>query len=254
MQKLKNTLIKATPLIIFIFLWEYVISSNSRNIFLYSKPSLVIHALIDNLINGVLINDVKITGLETLCGFLLGNTIGLVLGFLLWYSNWIAFITRPYIIAIGAIPIFSLAPMTIMWFGTGFLAKVMLAALSTFTIALVQSYSGAQNVDIDQLNLMKTFGASRFTIFKKVIMPSSVVWVLSSLRLNIGFALLGSFIGEFITAEAGLGFRILKASSLYNTSLVFASILCLIFLAFLFNWLIGRLEINLQGWRTIEIT
>lgn len=253
MKNVLNLIIKAIPLAIFLFLWEYMISINDRNIFLYSKPSLIWGALRENIQNGILIKDIGITGLETLSGFLLGNMLGLVLGFSLWFSDKVAFITKPYIIAIGAIPIFSLAPMTIMWFGTGFFAKAMMATLSTFTVALVQSYNGAQSVEIDQINLLRTFGASRFIIFRKVIMPSSFMWVLSSLRMNVGFALLGSFIGEFITAEAGLGFRIIKASSLYNTSLVFAAILCLIFLAFIFNWLVSRLETGVQGWRMIEL-
>lgn len=249
MKKTIVILIKLLPLVVFLLLWEYVFASSSKNTFLYSKPSLIFDALVKNIKNGILVDDFKTTGLETLCGFVLGNFIGLVLGFLLWYSSKLAVISKPYIIAIGAIPIFSLAPMTIMWFGTGFFAKAMMATLSTFTVALVQSYDGAQNVDTSQINLLKTFGASRFTIFRKVIMPSSFIWVLSSLRLNVGFALLGAFIGEFITAEKGLGFRILKASGLYDTPLVFASLLCLIFLAFIFNWLVGILEKNVQAWK-----
>lgn len=236
-------------MIAFLLLWEFIFSRGGDRTFLYSKPSLIFAALLANIRNGVLINDFKTTGLETLLGFLLGNAVGLVMGFSLWYSRALAYISRPYIIAIGAIPIFSLAPMTIMWFGTGLFAKVMMAALSTFTISLTQSFAGAQNVDKNMLNLMETFGASRLTTFSKIIVPSSIIWVVGSLRLNIGFALLGAFIGEFITSQNGLGFRILKASSLYDTSLVFASLICLILLAFVFNWIVSVFERKVSHWK-----
>lgn len=239
---MKMNILKILPLLIFLLIWEFIISSIGNNTFLFSKPSSIFVALIENLKNLQLVYDFLITGYETIMGFVVGNAIGIILGFSLWYSELIAKISKPYIIAIGAIPIFAIAPMTIMWFGTGAFAKIMMATLSTFTIALSQSYLGSQNVDINQINLLKTFGASKFTIFRKIIIPSSLIWVFSSLKLNIGFALLGAFIGEFISSEEGLGYRILKSSSLYDTSLLLASLICLVSLAFLLNFIVGMFE------------
>jgi len=113
--------------------------------------------------------------------------------------------------------------MMIMWFGTGLFAKIMMAMLSTIIIAFSQSYEGARNVEIKQINLLRSFGANKSLIFKKLIIPSSLIWVFNSLRLTVSFALLGAFIGEFISAEAGLGYRILKAGGLYDVPLVLAS-------------------------------
>lgn len=242
-------LLRLMPLLLLLLAWQYLFSATTRGAFLYSKPSLIVSSLLDNIKNGLLLKDLRATGLETSYGFLIGNSLGLMVGFSLWYSNKTAYISKPYILAIGSIPIFSLAPMTIIWFGTGMFAKIMMAAISTFAVAVTQSFQGAQHVDESQVRLLKTFGASRWVVFKRLIVPSSFIWVISSLRLNVGFALLGAFIGEFISSDEGLGFRIMKASSLYDTAMVFSALILMILLAFLFNGCVRLLEKKLLFWK-----
>lgn len=248
-RKAFNIVLGLLPLVVFLLLWEFVLSISEKNIFLFSSPSRIIQSFLENIKNGILIQDTLITGQEALYGFLIGNVFGAIIGLSLWYSKRIADLTRPYIIAIGAIPIFAIAPMMIMWFGTGLYAKVMMAALSTVIIAITQSYEGARQVDIQQIKLFRSFGASRPQIFLKLIVPSSLVWLFNSLRLNIGFALLGAFIGEFISADKGLGHRILKAGATYDVSLVLSAIILFIFLALLFSGAIYILEKTLLKWK-----
>jgi len=237
------------PLLVFLLLWEFVFAASSERRFLFSSPSLVYHSFVANILNGILIKDIIVTGQEAFYGFLIGNIAGALIGLSLWYSKKIATLTRPYIIAIGAIPIFSIAPMMIMWFGTGLFAKVMMAALSTVIIAITQSYEGARQVDSQQVKLFQSFGASRTQIFSKLIVPSSLVWLFNSLKLNINFALLGAFIAEFISAEEGLGHRILKAGGTYDVALVIASVLCIILLALFFSGIIYIFEKTLLKWK-----
>ena len=246
-KKIGNILLKLIPLILFLGLWEFLIPQ--ERVFFFSKPSLISKALFENLKNGILVSDFFVTGSETIIGFCFGSLLGLILGFGFWYSKRVGDVAKPYVIAIGAIPIFAIAPMTIIWFGTGFFAKVIMATLSTFIVALVQSFEGAQNVDKDQITLLKTFGANRWIVFTKVIIPSSAIWVLSSLKLNIGFALLGAFIGEFISAESGLGYRILKASGLYDTSLVLAGIFLMVCLALILNFGVSLIEKRIKFYK-----
>lgn len=248
-KRIANIILGCIPLVLFLLLWEFVISTTQRNIFLFSSPSRVFDSFIENIDNGVLLKDILVTGQEALYGFLLGNIVGGLIGLSLWYSNRVAELTRPYIIAIGAIPIFSIAPMMIMWFGTGMYAKVMMAALSTVVIAITQSYEGARQVDVQQIKLFHSFGATRTQIFSKLIVPSSLVWLFNSLKLNIGFALLGTFIAEFISAGEGLGHRILKAGGTYDVSLVLASVICIILLALFFSGIIYLFEKTLMKWK-----
>lgn len=251
--KKRNTIIskllKFLPLILFLIIWELAVRNSKISTFLFGTPSLVIKNFIEKISDGSLIVDTYITAIETFLGFLLGNIIGSILGLSLWYSKKIADIAKPYIIAIGSIPIFALAPMMIMWFGTGIFSKIMMAAFSTVVVAIVQAYNGALNVDSDQINLLKTFGANRNQIFKKIIVQSSLVWVLASYRLNIGFALLGAFIGEFISSEKGLGHLIIRAGGLYNIPLVLVGVFCIILIALILSYLVGIVERKLLFWR-----
>jgi len=248
-KRVFNIFIGLLPLVVFLLMWEFVLSVSDRNIFLFSSPSRVFHSFLENIMNGTLLYDTLATGQEAFYGFLIGNISGAIIGLSLWYSKRVANLTRPYIIAIGAVPIFAIAPMMIMWFGTGLYAKVMMSALSTVIIAITQSFEGARQVDEQQIKLFHSFGASRNQIFRKLIVPSSLVWLFNSLRLNVGFALLGAFIGEFISADKGLGHRILKAGGTYDVSLVLSSVILFIFLALLFSGVIYILEKTLLKWR-----
>jgi NitT/TauT family transport system permease protein len=125
-------------------------------------------------------------------------------------------------------------------------SKIMIAALSTVFVALMQAYTGATEVSSDYLRLMKTFGATQGQTFRKVVAPSSIVWVISAFRLNVGFAILGAFIGEFISSSAGLGHLILVASGLFDISLVLCGVILLSGLAFILYFLVGQLEPRLK--------
>lgn len=244
-----NSILGFIPLVAFLLFWEFVISTTQRNVFLFSSPSRVLKSFFENIGNGVLLNDIFVTGQEAFYGFCLGNIFGGLLGLSLWYSKRVADLTRPYIIAVGAIPIFAIAPMMIIWFGTGMYAKVMMAALSTVIIAITQSYEGARHVDPQFIQLFRSFGATRTQIFSKLIVPSSLVWLFNSLKLNIGFALLGAFIAEFISAEEGLGHRILKAGGTYDVALVLASVICIVLLALFFSGVIYFFEKVFMKWQ-----
>uniref|UniRef100_UPI0040484551 ABC transporter permease n=1 Tax=Polynucleobacter sp. TaxID=2029855 RepID=UPI0040484551 len=134
--------------------WELVTSGNKLNAFLFGSPSAIWGHFIKMVQDGSLLIDSMTTGGETLLGFGMGNLIGTVIGLLLWYSRFISKILEPYIIAIGSIPIVALAPIAIIWFGTGLASKVAMSTLSVVVVALVIAYKGAMNVDEDQINLM----------------------------------------------------------------------------------------------------
>jgi len=248
-KRIFKIFIGIAPLLIFFIFWEFVIATNEKSKFLYGSPSLVYNSLIANIENGILIKDTYITGLETFLGFILGNLFGAFIGLSLWFSRTTAIIAKPYIIAIGSIPVFAIAPMMIIWFGTGLFAKVMMAMIATITLSINQCYDGAQDVEIGQINLLKSFGANNKQIFRKLIIPSSLSSLFSSLKLNVSFALLGAYIGEFISADSGLGFRTLKAGGLYDIPLVLASLLCIILLSFFLYYLISFFERKVLKWK-----
>lgn len=237
------------PILIIVCLWQWYSQGVNRRMFLFSCPTAIFEALIKGIGQGYLLRDTWITFIETVLGFLLGNFTGIVIGLSLWGWKTLARILNPYIIAAGSVPVFAIAPVMIVWFGIGIFSKIMMAALSTVVVALVQSFKGAMSVDKKYLQQMHVLGASKKQTFWKVVMPSSLVWVFSSLKLNIGFALLGAFIGEFISAEAGLGYFILKSSGLYDMANVFAGLICMILLAIILSKLLGLIEDRVIFWK-----
>ncbi|MCK5232798.1 MAG: ABC transporter permease [Desulfobulbaceae bacterium] len=243
------TFLQILPGLFFLGIWQWFVWGNSERIFLFSSPSDILIALYNGIAKGYLLTHTWVTFLETFLGFLLGNFVGIILGLSLWGSKLLARILRPYIIAIGSIPVFAIAPVLIIWFGIGIFSKIMMAALSTVVIALVQSFQGAMSVDEKYLMQMKVFNATKLQTFMKVVLPSSLIWVFSSLKINIGFALLGAFIGEFISAEKGLGYFILKASGLYDMANVFAGLVFMIALAIILSKALGIIEDKVIFWK-----
>ncbi|MGW0162555.1 ABC transporter permease [Mycobacterium sp. NPDC003323] len=228
--------------------WELGTRSGAISSFLFGSPSAVWNVLQTRAQSGQLWTDIGVTSSEVLLGFLIGAVGGSILGLLLWYSQFVADLTAPFIAAIGSIPVLAVAPLTIIWFGTEMTSKVVIVAFSCVVVSLTTSYRGARRTDPDLINLMKSFGASRSQIFGKLVVPSAMTWVVSGLRLNIGFALVGAIVGEYISSDAGVGHMILLGSSNFTISLVIAGIAIVMAMVLVFNLLVSALEKFLGHW------
>jgi NitT/TauT family transport system permease protein len=237
------------PLIILVIVWQIYTAGNSQRQFIFASPLQVWQSFTHLIQTGELLRNTLVTIGEALAGFVLGTACGAVIGLSLWYSKVVAAVAKPYIGALGSIPIFALAPMIIVWFGIGILSKIMLAFICTIAVAIVQSYQGAVSVESKFLRLLQIMGASRFQTFRIVVLPSSIIWVINAMKLNIGLALLGAFIGEFISAEQGLGYMIVRASGLYDMATVLVGVFTLVAVALAMTALIEQIEHRLLSWR-----
>lgn len=238
-------------LLAFLGVWEYVTAQDRQTAFLFGSPSAVFRFLVQMWNDGSLVRDAYVTGLETVLGFVVGNVLGTVLGLSLWYSRFVSRVVQPFVVALGSIPIIALAPMVIIWFGTGLISKIAMSTLSVVVVALVTSYKGAMSVDPDQINLMRTLGASKPEIFRKLVVPASLTDIFAGLKLTVGFALIGAIIGEFMSSSEGLGHAIFKAGSLYIIPKVLAALVVTIALALILTYLVGKLERLLTPWRRL---
>jgi NitT/TauT family transport system permease protein len=232
--------------------WDHMTANNKQAAFMFGSPSAMAGFLGQMVGDGSLWRDTYVTGLETLLGFLVGNFFGTVIGLSLWYSRFVSRVVEPFVIALGSIPIIALAPIIIIWFGTALISKVAMSTLSVVIVALVTSYKGAVGVDPDQVNLMRTLGASKFQIFRKLVVPASLTDIFAGLKLTVGFALIGAIVGEFMSSSEGLGHAIFKAGSLYIIPKVFAALVATIALALLLTFVVGRTERLLMPWRRIH--
>ena len=124
-----------------------------------------------------------------------------------------------------------------------------MATLSVVVVALITAYKGAMTVDIDQINMMRTLGASKRHIFAKLIVPASLGDIFAGLKLTVGFALIGAIVGEFMSSSEGLGHAIFRAGSLYIIPKVFAALVVTIALALCLTYAVGKIEKLLTPWR-----
>lgn len=236
-------------LALFLLFWEWKTGQNTQSAFLFGSPSAIGGFLWQMIRDGTLLRDGGITALETVLGFLIGNVVGTLAGLSLWYSAFVSRVMQPFIVAVGSIPIIALAPIIIIWFGTGLASKIAMSTLSVVVVALVTSYKGALAVDPDQINLLRTLGARKPQIFRKLVIPSSLTDIFAGLKLTVGFALIGAIVGEFMSSSIGLGHAIFQAGSLYAIPKVFAALVGTIALALVLTFIVGKVERALTPWR-----
>lgn len=233
----------------FFLLWEGAVQMGWLTAFLVGQPSGVLHNLVASIANGSLFADTGYTVFEAILGFAFGTVIGSVIGLTLWYSVFVARLVEPFIAAINSVPKIALAPIIILWFGTGLLSKVALAISLTSIVALITAYQAAKDSDKDLQALLFSMGASKHHIFKRVIVPSTLPAIIATFRINIGFALVGAVVGEFISSQHGLGHVIYVASSLYDLNTVWAGLFTLMLVGFAFYHLVEITERRLLPWK-----
>lgn len=237
---------KLLPLIVLLCLWELMAHNNSEALFYYGSPIRIAQSFWAKTLDGTLWYDTLTTAFEAVSGFLIGNVLGVSMGLLLWFYRPIFDIAKPYIIVLGSAPIFALSPLLVIWFGIGIPAKIVISVLSTVFVALLQAYNGADNVDNDYMDYFKSFNTSKWTTFKKLVLPSSLTWVISAFKLNTGFALLGAFIGEYISSNAGLGHMIVINSGLFNIPNVLLGVLMMCLIALILNKVVDIMEPSMR--------
>jgi NitT/TauT family transport system permease protein len=227
--------LRLLPTIIVVVLWQVGVNHTPSLDFTMGSPAGIAREIGVLLKTGTLFRDFGVTLLETLLGFLAGTVVGTALGLLLWRAKTAYDLLRPYLLALGALPIIALGPMMIFWFGTGMLSKVILGFLATVVVAITQSYSGACEADTGLLRMVQAFGGTRRQAFWKIVLPSAALWVVAGVRINVSMALLGAFVGEFIASRMGLGHLIIAAEGLYNVNQIWVGVGGILLIAFLFH-------------------
>jgi NitT/TauT family transport system permease protein len=212
-------------------LWEVGANAGWIDAFFWSQPSAIFRTMTIFFTTGDAFTDIAFTFRSTLLGFLIGTVAGSALGLSFWWSRNYAAIVQPYVICFESLPKLALAPLIVLVFGIGIASKVAIATALTLVVSTLTTYAGVKAVDPDNEKLFYSLGATRMQVFRKLVVPSCLPWIISVLRVNIGLALTGAVVGEFIASQHGLGRAILYAGQTYDIALVWVAVAVLSTLA-----------------------
>ena len=226
----------------FLCLWELSSRQNWIDSFFFSSPSRVIECTINLFLEKELSMHISITLLETLLSFLFVFVGGIILAGLLWYYPMLSDVFEPSLVVLNSLPKSALAPLFIVWLGTG-TTTIIIAGMSVALFGVIISiYTCFKEVEPDKIMLIKTLGGNKRQEFLKVVLPSSIPTLFSIMKVNIGLALVGVIIGEFLAARRGLGYLIIYGSQVFQLDMVISSIIILCIIAMLLYQCIQFIE------------
>lgn len=229
--------------------WELGVRGGYVNGFLFGSPAGVIDAAWKLIRSGELAEHAAYTLWASALGFVVGTALGTAPGLSLWYSPYAAKVVEPILVAINSVPKIAFAPLVILWFGTGVISKVALSISLTAIVALLAAFQAAKDTDPDIQRMMVSLGATKGQVFGKVVVPAALPYIISTFRINIGFALVGTVVGEFISSKYGIGHVIFVASSLYDLNTVWVGIFTLMLLGFVLYAGVDIAEKRLLRWK-----
>jgi ABC-type nitrate/sulfonate/bicarbonate transport system permease component len=246
----EKKILGTSAVILFLSAWELVGNTLGLiNPMFMSAPSLIFKAAIQLFASGEIYNDLYVSGLEFGWGYLLSVVVGVPFGIACgWYKKF-AYIFDPFINAMNATPRVALLPLVIIWLGIGILSKVGIIFLGAVFPILINARDGVKTTPYNLLTAARSFGASEWQIFKSVVLPSTLPFILTGLRLGVGRALIGVMVGELYAATAGIGFMITVAGATFQTDKVFVGVLIFAISGMIAMELLTRLESRFDKWR-----
>jgi len=237
---------------VFIFLAIWELCGNTFqliNPMFMSAPSLIVKAAWQMFASGEIWNDLYISGIEFVWGYVLSIVVAIPFGIAIgWYKKF-AYVCDPFVNAMNATPRVALLPLVIIWLGIGILSKVGIIFLGAVFPLLINTRDGVKTTPANLLTAARSFGASEWQIFKSVVLPSTVPFILTGLRLAVGRALIGVMVGELYAATAGIGFMITVAGATFQTDKVFVGVLIFAISGMALTDLIDRYEARFDKWR-----
>jgi NitT/TauT family transport system permease protein len=233
----------------FFLLWEIGARNSWIDPFFFPAPSAILGRVTTWFQTGEIWRDLGITLLETLLSFAIGVTGGTILGIWLGLSRFASDVVQPVIKIFNAIPRILFAPIFVIWFGLGLASKVALGVTLVIFVTFFNTLQGVREVNPVVLANARLMKASRLALLRHVYLPSATSWILSSLRVSVGMAIMGAVVAEYLGSSAGLGHLIAQAEGVMDAVGVFAGILVLSVFVVILDALVDRLERHLLVWR-----
>jgi len=228
--------------------WEAAIRLLEIPSYVVPAPSAIWQSLVRGISGGLLIVNGLVTLSEALLGFLGASVLAIFLGSIIAQSRFVERVIYPYLVAIQTTPKVAIAPLFIIWFGFGISSKVIIAGIIAFFPVLVNVITGLRSTDPQRIELMRSLRASRWQIFKMVMLPSALPMIFAGLQVAVIFSLLGAIVGEFVGSRQGLGNLIMQMNINLDTAGVFAALACLSSIGIALHLIMRWLQQKLLFW------
>ncbi len=222
------------------------------NPFFFTKPSLIAAAFKEQIQGAKLWHDLAVSSQAFIWGFSFAVIVGIPVGLVMGWRKRVEYALDPFLTALYASPLVALAPLFIIVFGVGVLGKAALVFLLAIFPFIFNTFAGVKSTDALLINVIRSFGGTEKDLYLKVILPSTMPYIIAGGRIAIGRGLVGIIVGEFYAASEGIGFAISQAGDTYRLPDMFVGIIILSLIAIILTELMRRLELTLAPWRATE--
>ncbi len=230
-RKRKVRFLQISIFVMLLAAWEIATWLGWMDAFVFSSPSRMVKCFFDLSADGSIYYHIGVTLLETFASFLLIMGLGIVIAILLWWNEMVARVCEPYLVVLNSLPKTALAPVFIVWLGNN-MKTIIVAAVSVAVFgSIITLYSAFCSVEEEKIKMIRTMGGSRFDILRYIVLPGNLHTIISNMKVNIGLSLVGVIIGEFLAANAGLGYLIVYGSQVFKLDYVILSIVILCIVA-----------------------
>lgn len=233
-----------------LIIWQFLVIRLEVPEYIMPPPSDFLQRLVES--RELLVEHLQRTATEVVLGFVSASLISIPLGYLIASIKLVERTFYPLVIFLQLTPKIAIAPLFIVWFGFGLFPKVLITFLLCFFPILVASMSGFKSIDERVLYLTRSMGASPWQTFRYIRIPAALPFIFSGLRVAIVFASTGAIVGEFVGANRGLGYLLLRGTSYLDTTLIFAVLIVLALMGLTFSFLVQGLEQVIMPWSRRE--
>lgn len=222
--------------------WELLTKFEIISSFFFSSPSKILKTISELNDTGELLYHSRITLSETLIGFAIATGVGFIVAFILWYSDFLRKVLEPYLVVLNSLPKIALGPIIIIWFGAGSKAIIFMCILIVIIVTIMNILNSFTSCDKQLIALTRSLGASKMQIFFKLVLPSSLKDIVSTLKINVGLSWIGAIMGEYLVSKAGLGYLLIYGGQVFNLNLVMTSTVVLCALASIMYFAVALFE------------
>ena len=248
--KHEKKILGTLTVVVFITIWELAGSvwPVANPIFL-SSPSRVWHAGVQLYQSGKLLHHLYVSGVEFFWGYFLSILVGVPLGIALgWYRRF-NYSFDPFLNALYAAPVVAFLPSLVIWLGVGIASKLTLIFMAAIFPIVMNARDAVKTTPGPLIEAARSFQASQYKIFKTIVLPSAVPFILAGLRLGAGRALIGVFVAELYIAQAGVGQMIAEAGATFNTDVVLVGVVIFSIVGMITLELLTQIERRFDKWR-----